>query len=821
MNNLWNDLRLALRALANNRSFTAFAILILALGIGANSAMFSLVDNLLLRPLPVTSPAELVAIGRNATAMEAGGNTVNWQMFSEYRDNLADSFEGIAAYNENISAPILESDGNVLPAVAAVVTGNYFDLLGVRAIRGRLLTPDDDRARRDVAVLSNRTWRELFGGRADALGATLRVGAGSYSVVGVAPPDFSGVSLDSSPDVWLPISSSIGSHPVVRMMTQEGQAYFTRVVARLRPRVGISQARQQLDAIAVRLGAGQTIALGWKNESGHSVPEQWEKPRPSLDPLVTTRGGHSRDSSLLVFSGLALLLLLIVGNLASMLLARVERRRREVAIRLTLGASRLQVARPILVEGFLVSMLGALASVFVAYWSVKLLLAKMAPQMQWHTSLATSVLSPRNLIFSLLLAIFAALFFTLAPAVRASHASILSIMNSGLPAKSDGRPRAALRGGLLIFQTAMSTVLLTGTLLFLQAYRNDSHVELSYNPNRVFFFLPRAGRSFANLKADKTYWNDLLSNLNAAPGISAAFGSPFLLAGRVGMPEGRAYTCRVTPGYFSVLGTPVIRGRDFNSQDREGAPPVAIVNQTMARQFWPGKDAIGQTAKHVLKHEATVQVIGVVADVRHGEGQLPDDPTLYVPLDQFYSDYPIPLGNSLLIRSNSALGSVFATLNSTLNRFDRNASVIQGESVADYLVAPYSLEQFEAQLFGAFAIMAIVLTATGLYGLISYIVAARTRELGLRLALGASRASVLRLALRHGARLAFTGIVIGLGLEYGLLSFLSSFLRGINPAGGPTVAIVALIIFSAAIAACYVPARRASRLDPMAALRHD
>jgi putative ABC transport system permease protein len=323
------------------------------------------------------------------------------------------------------------------------------------------------------------------------------------------------------------------------------------------------------------------------------------------------------------------------------------------------------------------------------------------------------------------------------------------------------------------------------------------------------------------MQTDKTYWNDFLSALNSTPGISAAFGSPFMLAGRVGMPEGRAYTCRVTPGYFSGLGTPVIRGREFNAQDREGAPLVAIVNQTMARQFWPGKEAIGQTVKHVLKHEAIVQVVGVVADVRKGEGQLPDDPTLYVPLDQFYSDYPMPLGNWLLVRSKADLASVSATLNSTLSRFDRNASLVQGETVADYLVAPYSLERFEAQLFGAFAVMAMLLTATGLYGLISYIVAARTREVGLRLALGASQASVLLMMLLHGARLALTGIVIGLGLEYGLLRFLSGFLRGIRPADAPTLAAVALIIFSSALAACYIPARRAARLDPMKALRHD
>ena len=327
MGSLWRDIRFSLRMLAKNRSFTAFAVLTLALGIGVNTAMFSLAADLLLRPLPVSRPSELVAIATASSAVNPG---LSWKMYLEYRGISSVSFTGLAGYSEKTPMTISRADGSKISANAAVITGNYFDVLGVRPFRGRLIGAEDDGGTSDgnVAVLSHRAWGELFGGRADAVGATLRLGGFSYTVIGVTPPDFTGISLDSTPDVWIPMESQIHGNTVVGMMAKSIDSTFFRSVGRLKHGLSISQARQQFDAEAIQLGAGKSVNVGWKIVEGHSVPDQWVKPRPTLAALEDTRGGSSRASTLILFGAIALLFLLVVCDIASMLLARFERRRR-------------------------------------------------------------------------------------------------------------------------------------------------------------------------------------------------------------------------------------------------------------------------------------------------------------------------------------------------------------------------------------------------------------------------------------------------------------------------------------------------------------
>jgi len=465
---LWQDIRFSLRMLAMNRSFTAFAALTLALGIGVNTAMFSLAANLLLRPLPVSQPSELVAVGTLTKTTGAANPGLSWQIFEEYRENSSASFSGLAAYSEKTPMPISRADGSTISADAAVITGDYFDVLGIRPFRGRLITAEDDRGTNDgnVAVLSHRAWRELFGGSTDALGATLRLSGSSYTVIGITPPDFTGISLDSTPDVWIPMESQIHGISIVAMFAKSIDSPWFKSVGRLKPGVSTSQARQQLETAAVQLGAGKGVNLGWKTVNGRSVPDQWIKPQPTLAPLEETRGGSSRASIVFLFGAIAILFLLVVCDIASMLLARFERRRREVAIRLALGASRIQVARPIVVEGLLLSTIGAAAGMFVAYWSIKFLLLLQPIQMQWHSTLLTSFLEGRALVFTILVTLFAGLFFSLAPAIRAARSNVLSAMSTDTPTTTTGRPRASLRGGLIVFQTSISVLLLAATLFF-------------------------------------------------------------------------------------------------------------------------------------------------------------------------------------------------------------------------------------------------------------------------------------------------------------------------------------------------------------------
>jgi putative ABC transport system permease protein len=826
---LWQDVRFSLRMLAKNRAFTAFAVLTLALGIGVNTAMFSLAANLLLRPLPVSQPSELVAVGTLTKTTGSANPSLSWQMYAEYRDNSSASFTALAAYSENTPMPISRADGTTVTADAAVVTGNYFDVLGVHPFRGRLITGEDDRGTSDghVAVLSHRAWRELFGGRTDALGATLRLSGSSYTVIGITPPDFTGISLDSTPDVWIPMASQIHGSSIVAMFAKSIDSPWFKAAGRLKPGVTISQARQQLETAAIQLGSGKSVNLGWKTVNGRSVPDQWIKPQPTVSPLEDTRGGSSRGSLIFFFGAIALLFLLVVCDIASMLLARFERRRREVAIRLALGASRIQVVRPIVVEGLLLSTMGAAAGMFVAYWSIKFLLLLQPIQAQWHSTLLTSFLEGRALVFTILVAVFAGLFFSIAPAIRAARANVLSAMSTDTPTSTTGRPRTSLRGGLVVFQTSISVLLLAATLLFLQSYWNDSRVHLSYDPRGGFQYSLKGGMTFADSDAAMASWNSLLDAVKSAPGIQhAALAFNPMLVGRIGMIPGYPYHDRVSPGYFAALGTPLIRGRDFDSQDRAGSPLVTIINQTLADYSFAAKNPIGQQLKYsVIQKDGgigyeTAEIIGVVSDTQTREGGGIEDEVLFTPLQQTHWDhFAGPL--ALLVRADGSTSSARSSVRFAVDRFDKGVSVSEGFTFAAAIAERFASERLTAELFAAFAILAMLLTASGLYGLISYITTARTHELGLRLALGASRPAIVRLILRDGLVLTLIGVVVGLGLEFGLMRFLSGFMRNIKPVDVPTSGIVALVLFLAALAACYMPARRASRLDPMVALRHD
>ncbi len=829
MGSLSNDIRFGLRMLAKNRSFTAFAVLTLALGIGVNTAMFSLAVNLLLRPLPVLQPSELVAVGTLTKTTGAANPGLSWQMFEEYRENSSASFSGLSAYSEKMSISISRADGSNNIADAAVITGNYFDVLGVHPFRGRLITAADDRGTSDgnVVVLSHRAWRELFGGRSDALGATLRLSGSSYTVIGITPSDFTGISLDSTPDVWIPMQSQIHGNSVVAMFAKSIDSPWFKAVGRLKPGINISQARQQLETAATQLGAGKSVNLGWKTVAGRSVPDQWIKPQPTLAPLEDTRGGSSRASLIFLFGAIAILFLLVVCDIASMLLARFERRRREVAIRLALGASRIQVARPIVVEGLLLSTIGAAAGMFVAYWSIKFLLLLQPIQVQWHSTLVTSFLEGRALLFTILVTLFAGLFFSLAPAIRAARSNVLSAMSTDTPTTTTGRPRASLRGGLIVFQTSISVLLLVATLLFLQTYWNQSRVHLSYDPRGGFEFAVKGSGTFGDNGTAMSSWSTVLESVKAAPGIQhAALAFHPMLVGRIGMTRGYSYQCPVSPGYFDSLGTPLIRGRDFNLQDRAGSPRVAIINQALADEAFSGKDPIGQPYKHsvMLKDNSigyeTVEVIGIVPDTQtRGVGAIEDE-ILYTPLEQrHWENYVGPL--VLIVRGSGNTSQLHSSVRAAVDRFDKGISVSDGITFTGAIAENFDSLRLMTEIFAAFAILAMVLTASGLYGLISYITTARTHELGLRLALGASRPAIVRLILRDGLILTLIGVLFGLGFEFGLMRFLSGFMQGVKPADIPTSGIVALILFFAALAACYIPARRASRLDPMVALRHD
>ncbi len=489
MGALWQDVRFGLRMLGKNPGFTAVAVLTLALGIGANAALFSVVDSVLFRTLPVTRAAELVDVGSSATKPSPGGPGLSWPFYIEYRDAATSPFSGLAAYTDRLQVTLAQENAAGRPATAAVVTGNYFDLLGVRAALGRMIGRDDDQVGggNDVVVLSHQYWKREFAARADAVGATLRINGMPYLVIGVTPEDFFGIGLNNIPEIWLPMSSATRVEPIYRTQMELPGNPFFHAVGRMKPGVTIEQAGQQMQVAAAQLGAGKTTTYlyPFTAAGGRKFSEPFEKPWPLLAPVASLAGQKWERLSAVLGGVIVLVLLIVACDLASLLLARAERRQREIAIRLALGASRMQIVRALIVEGLLLSGIGAAAGLVLAGWSVKLLVATGPPQLGLPLGAAASVLDWRVLLFTLGIAGATGIAFSLAPALRAARADVLTALKSDSHGATSGKRRNSLRGGMIVFQIAASVLLLCGASLLLRTIWSVSRVQMEFAPDRV------------------------------------------------------------------------------------------------------------------------------------------------------------------------------------------------------------------------------------------------------------------------------------------------------------------------------------------------
>ena len=820
------DARFGLRMLVKNPGFTAVAVLTLALGIGANAALFSVIDSVVFRTLPVARPAELVDVGSSATKQSPGGPGVSWPGYVEYRDLSASPFSGLAAYTDRVQVTLAQEDTAGRPSTAAAVTGNYFDLLGVRAARGRLIEPGDDTAGgSDAVVLGYRYWESEFAASPAAIGATLRINGAPYLIVGVTPKDFYGIGLNNIPEIWLPMSSAIRVEPIYKTQMQLPGNPFFRVVGRMKPGVTLDQARLQMRIAGEQLGAGKTstYVYPFTGAGGRKVSDPYERPFPLLVPVSELAGQKWRELSAVLGGVIVLVLLIVACDLASLLLARAERRQREIAIRLALGASRMQIIRSLIVEGVLLSGFGAAAGLLLAAWSVKILVATGPPQLGLPLGAATSVLDWRVLIFTACIAVATGVAFSLAPALRAARADVLTALKSDSHGTASGNSRATLRGGLIVFQIAASVLLLAGAGLLLRTLWGVSRVQLGFPTERVFVGDLNLAKQGYETSAAKIFLANLLETERAVPGVrSVALGTPPSLGIGVQLSPGKFSMMMISHNYFNTLGLPMLRGRDFTELDRDAAPYVGIVNETMAREFWPGQDAVGQHIHNALPMiDANVEIVGVVPDIRKGGIGGPVPPTLYVSVIQFYSAYPWPISTSLLARvDGDARGSIPAIL-AAAAKLDKRLVLLRPQTIAQRNASAYSEQRFIGWLLGIFAALAVVLAATGLYGLISYTTAARTREIGVRMALGAERRDILRLILRSGIVLALVGVTVGLCAAAALTKYIASLLYGVRAIDPVTFAGVAILLLGVALMASYVPARRAAKLDPMVALRYE
>ncbi len=816
----WHDVLHAARALIKHRGYSAFAILTLGLGIGANVGMFSVFGWLLSPKLSVPRSFELVEIDRQSTSMQPSGRGLSWPMYLEYVNAQPHALPELAAYYPALVFGIGHSDKDkTVSAIVTAVTGNYFGQLQVHAFRGRVIDEQDDspNAGGDVVVLSHRCWRELFGGRNDALGTELRVNGTAYTIIGVAPPTFTGIDPETSPDIWIPLSRVSRAPLFGKMMSDVTSATF-RVFGRMKQGASVFQAREQMKAVAGQLGSGKSQMTGWRNIGKRTVPYYWEKPWPDIQLIDGHRQEEAHKFSLVVFGIVGSILILVAGNVTTILLARTERQCREFAIRIALGASRWRIARGILMESFMVSALGTVVGLIFAFFFIRLMVGLTSESTRWHETIATGVFDGRVLAFGFGIAALVAGGFSLVPMVRAGSSNPRLAMQMTTATGTSGRTSTTFRNLLTVFQTATSVVLLAFTLLLLQSAWNRSAAVFNFDTQSVWEISWNLPGMPSGSDAERSFQNAFVERVKNLPGAQAvALCNPCRLGASFHVPPDWYDSVGITPEYFGVANTPILQGRNFTNQDGKGAPLVGIINLKMARQLWPREDPIGKRLEHSRWDDSTVEIVGVVADTRkEGRGE-PENAILYRPLDQASTD---AIRTFPVIRTDSRSLNLPA-LQTAAREINGNVTISKMQTVADHLANNTRDLRLEALALVACAMIAVTLTVVGLYGLLSYIASAQTRDLGVRLALGAPRTSVLLLMLKRGVVPALIGVIIGLIAEAACPNIFSGALYGVGMHDIPTLGFVALTMFCVAVTASWAPSWRASRLKPIEALREE
>jgi predicted permease len=807
---LVRDVRYSARLLRRSPGFALMAFLTLAIGIGATTAVFSLVNRALISPLPVERPGELLSV---TNASSRGMLPMfSYPNYADLRDRSG-VFSSLVGYR---FAPISVSTNGVNERLwGYMVSGNYFQALGVRPAAGRMLSPADDRApnAHPVAVVSYRFWQQRFGSDPAAIGRSVLVNGRSYTVVGVAAQGFFGTEVVAAPDLWFPLAMQ----PALengRSLLDDRRAEMVLVIGR--PAQGVPRA--QVAAVLERVSA----------DLAREFPDINKGIRIVLVPPGLV-GGMMRGP-IIGFLGLllgiaGLVLLLACVNLANLLLARAIDRRREVAVRLSIGAGRAALVRQLLVESLMLSITAGTAGLVLAWWLMRLASTIRLPvDIPFVLDLP---LDTRVLVFNLALSLLTAVFFGLVPALQATKADLATVLKDS--AASGTRQSAAWRNGLIIVQVAISLVLLTGAGLMWRALGHTSTMILGFDPKgavevsfdlRLQGYTPEQGREM-QLR--------LLDNLRAIPGLTSAAltdMAPIDLhysRARVyaeGMTVERdtrapsAYLSRVTPGYFEMMRTRLEGGRDFSDQDDADTRAVAIVSRSLARRLWPGQEAIGRRLRVGRADAPLLEIVGIVSDSKHSSFNDDKASAVYRPLRQSYSGT-----TSALARTTGSTATAIASLRGAVRDLDPNMPIAWAHTFDERLAIPLLPARITAMALASFGVLALVLAAIGLYGVMSYSVSSRTHEIGVRMALGAQRRDVVRMVLGEGGRLVAFGLAIGLAGAALVTRLMTALLFGVSPTDPATYAAVVLTLSGVALIACWIPTKRAVRTDPLNALR--
>jgi len=806
---LGQDARYALRGFAKNPGFAAVAVLTLALGIGANTAIFSVANALLLRPLAYAQPDRLVVISTQKQGTPFTLGLLSWTRFEQIRrDNH--SFSGIAAFASEEFNLTGRNDPEQL--TAARVSWNFLAVLGIQPALGRSFTaPEDQPGGPLAALLSDDLWRRRFGADRGVLGRHVTLDQKDYTVIGVLPPGFRFDLLGPKIDL---VTTHVFELNLTTPQQVQGGAGFLNAVARLAPGVRRERGQAEMDTLAARYRA--------------------ERPGfPDTDPAMAVRAGPLREDTvanyrpavLILFGAVGLVLLIACGNVASLLLARALGRQRETAVRTALGAGRGQLIRQLLTESLLLALAGGTAGVFLSAWGTRLIVSLTADTLPRAAEIGTD---SRVLLFTLGLSVLAGLLFGLAPAAQVSRTELNVVLRAEGRGATPGRHRIAMLQVLVFGQVALSTVLLIGAGLLLQNFVQLRGAPPGFDSSHLLTMnlaLPVA--RYRTPPQAVAFFDELLRKVRSVPGVrSAAVASalpanasrfsPALAEGQPAVPLAQRPLFNIqtfTPGYVETLRTPVLRGRSFTAHDGASDPRVAIVNETTVRRFWPRENPIGKRI-WLGRLPNAVQVVGVIGDVRNVGLATDTQPEIYLPIAQLPWDFM-----NLIVRTEGDPHRMAAGVRSAVLATDRDQPVTQVRTMEEVLDAAAAQPRFTTSLLGALSATALLLAMVGIYGVIAYSVAERTGEMGVRIALGAQRAAILRLVLRQGLGLAGAGVVAGLAVSLGATRLLSSQLYHVSPTDPRAFAASAALFLAVAAWASYVPARRAMQADPMLALR--
>jgi putative ABC transport system permease protein len=814
MQTLWQDLRYGVRMLLRKPGFTLIAVITLALGIGANTAIFSVVRGALLRPLPFYESERLIGI-RESKVGEGHSNPLAWRSFLAFRDR-AETLETVAAQlNWN---PDVERDDGTVRVTGAQVSHGYFKVMGVGPLLGRDFTPEDDKYDASpTVILGHDLWQQMYGGTEEVIGQTLQIDGRSFAIIGVMPPvglDGQGVGGQLG---WRSIWTTFRANEA---RAQNNPGRLLRVSARMKAGVTLEQARAELETLIADLK--QTYPDTHGSEIGVYATALKDY---VVDP-------NAQRAMWVLFGAVVFVLLIACANVANLLLARAAEREKEIALRTALGASRFCIVRQLLTESLLLSAAGAAAGWLLAHWLVGAV-SQFLPEV-WQR-MGEVRLDAGVFGFTLILAVLTGLLFGLAPALGATKVNLNDALKNGARSASTGRPRLRLRSTLVVLEVSLALMLLVGSGLLLKSFANLRRVELGFNPDNVLTMSLRLPHSRYPEPAQRVnFFQQTLANVRQLPAVQSAAicfsllmtgdgaTDPVIVEGRPPIPKGEEPVLRggsVSADYFRTMGIAVRNGRAFTEQEVWQQTNVIIVNEAFAQRFFPDQDPIGKRIKVGLGDPPWSTIVGVVANhIQPGVDNRVWEEMFYPYVNT--ADPPL-WGMNLVVKTAGDPTALTQVVVNEVRRLDGLLPIAKIKTMRALTGDALRADRFNVGLLSSFALLALLLAALGIYGVMAYSVTQRTQELGIRMALGATQANVLRMVVAQGLKLSLTGMAFGLIASVALTRLMSTLLFGVSATDPPTFAVISLLLSAVALLACWLPARRAAKVDPMVALRYE